>query len=51
LAFSGEAMNRCTVMDLERTKHRITSTEAKNVREQFCSYLCAEERIDCESVL
>ena len=46
LAFSGEAMDRCTVVELERTKHRNTSTEAKNVRDQFCRYFCAEERMD-----
>lgn len=51
LAFSGEAVDRCTIVDLERTKHRNTSTEAKNVRDQFCRYFCAEERMDCESVL
>ena len=51
LAFSEEAVNRCTIVHLERTKHRNTSTEAKNVRDQFCRYFCAEERMDCESVL
>jgi hypothetical protein len=54
LAFSGKAVDRCTtcIMELERTKHiNNTSTEAKNVRDQFCRHFCAEERMDCHSVL
>jgi hypothetical protein len=50
LAFNGEAVDRCNIVELRRTKHRNTSTEAKNVRDEFCRYFC-EERMDCDSVL